>query len=85
MSAAEFVTRLFGELPSLSSPRSTARSFRHFWISFCRSTSGELDQAQLPHPLELKYRAVSDAALAVGGVAKIRDAFVGFQAHLYAP
>ncbi len=46
---------------------------------------GELDQAKLPHLLELKYRAVSDAALALGGVAKIREAFVGFQAHLYAP
>ena len=46
---------------------------------------GELDQAKLPHLLELKYRAVSDAALELGGVAKIREAFVGFQAHLYAP
>jgi type I restriction enzyme, R subunit len=45
---------------------------------------GELDQAKLPHLLDLKYRAVSDAALELGGVAKIREAFVGFQAHLYA-
>ena len=45
---------------------------------------GELDQDKLPHLLELKYRAVSDAALELGGVAKIREAFVGFQAHLYA-
>jgi type I restriction enzyme R subunit len=43
----------------------------------------ELDQAKLPRLLELKYRAVGDAALALGGVAKIRDAFVGFQARLY--
>jgi type I restriction enzyme, R subunit len=45
---------------------------------------GELDQAKLPHLLELRYRAVSDAALELGGVTKIREAFVGFQAHLYA-
>ena len=45
---------------------------------------GELDQAKLPHLLQLRYRAVSDAALELGGVAKIREAFVGFQAHLYA-
>ena len=45
---------------------------------------GELDQSKLPHLLELKYRAVSDAAAELGGVAKIREAFVGFQAHLYA-
>ena len=45
---------------------------------------GELDASKLPHLLELKYRAVSDAAAELGGAAKIRDAFVGFQAHLYA-
>lgn len=44
---------------------------------------GELDQAKLPHLLELKYRAVSDAAEQLGGVPKIRDAFIGFQRHLY--
>ena len=43
---------------------------------------GELDQAKLPHLLELRYRAISDAALDLGGVAKIREAFVGFQPHL---
>jgi type I restriction enzyme, R subunit len=44
---------------------------------------GELDQAKLPHLLELKYRAVGDAAAQLGGVAQIRDAFIGFQRHLY--
>ncbi len=44
---------------------------------------GELDQAKLPQLLELKYKAVSDAAEELGGVSKIRDAFVGFQRHLY--
>ena len=43
----------------------------------------ELDQAKLPHLLELRYRAISDAALELGGVTKIREAFVGFQPHLY--
>ena len=36
-----------------------------------------------PNLLELKYSSVSDAALELGGVARIRDAFVGFQKHLY--
>ena len=31
---------------------------------------GELDQAKLPDLLELKYKAVSDAAAELGGVAK---------------
>lgn len=44
---------------------------------------GELDQAKLPHLLQLKYKAVGEAAEELGGVAKIRDAFVGFQRHLY--
>lgn len=44
---------------------------------------GELDQAKLPQLLALKYHAVGDAAEALGGVPRIRDAFVGFQRHLY--
>ena len=44
---------------------------------------GELGEAKLPHLLELKYRAVSDATEQLGGVARIRDAFIGFQKHLY--
>lgn len=43
----------------------------------------ELDQDKLPDLLELKYHAISDAAQELGGVAKIRDAFVGFQKVLY--
>ncbi len=43
----------------------------------------ELDQVKLPHLPQLKYRAVTDAAAALGGVAAIRSAFVGFQRHLY--
>ena len=44
---------------------------------------GELDQDKLPDLLELKYHAVRDAATQLGGVARIRDAFFGFQRHLY--
>ena len=44
---------------------------------------GELDQEKLPHLLELKYKAVADAEEELGGVVQIRDAFIGFQRHLY--
>jgi type I restriction enzyme R subunit len=81
-------TRLFGELPSLfkaSHYDPKVQAFLDFVLSqYVKEGVGELDQAKLPHLLELRYRAVSDAALELGGVAKIRDAFVGFQAHLYA-
>jgi type I restriction enzyme R subunit len=43
----------------------------------------ELDDEKLPQLLELKYQAVTDAATLLGGAARIRDAFVGFQKHLY--
>ena len=61
------------------------RAFLDFVLAqYASEGVGELDQAKLPHLLELRYRAISDAALELGGVAKIREAFVGFQAHLYA-
>jgi type I restriction enzyme R subunit len=44
---------------------------------------GELDHAKLPQLLELRYRAVSDAAAELGGAANIRNAFIDFQRHLY--
>ena len=44
---------------------------------------GELDQSKLAPLLQLKYRAVSDAADALGGITNIRTAFVGFQRYLY--
>ena len=43
----------------------------------------ELDQEMLPHLLELKYHAVSDAADKLGGVSEIRKLFIEFQKHLY--
>jgi type I restriction enzyme R subunit len=60
------------------------QAFLHFVLcQYVKEGVGELDQAKLPHLLELKYRAVSDAAARLGGVAQIRDAFIGFQRHLY--
>jgi type I restriction enzyme, R subunit len=43
----------------------------------------ELDQEKLGSLLELKYHTIDDATSALGSVRKIRDAFVGFQRHLY--
>ena len=45
----------------------------------------ELDQEKLGSLLELKYHTVNDAAETLGGIPAIRDAFVGFQRHLYEP
>lgn len=44
---------------------------------------GELDEAKLPQLLALKYKTVNDAARELGGIARIRDTFVGFQKYLY--
>ena len=46
---------------------------------------GELDQEKLPGLLTLKYNSVADASSELGPVADIRDVFIGFQEHLYAP
>jgi type I restriction enzyme R subunit len=60
------------------------QAFLNFVLSqYVQEGVGELDQEKLPHLLELKYRAISDAARELGGVANIRDAFIGFQRHLY--
>ena len=60
------------------------QSFLEFVLSqYVKEGVGELDQAKLPHLLELRYHAIRDAALELGGIAKIRDAFNGFQRHLY--
>lgn len=61
------------------------QTFLDFVLSqYVKEGVGELDQAKLPQLLQLKYRAISEAAAELGGTARIRDAFVGFQAHLYA-
>jgi type I restriction enzyme, R subunit len=59
-------------------------SFLDFVLSqYVKEGVGELDQAKLPHLLELKYRSVRDAAAELGSIAAIRNTFVGFQQHLY--
>ncbi len=61
------------------------QTFLDFVLSqYVKEGVGELDQAKLPHLLQLKYRAIPDAAHELGGVSRIREAFVGFQTHLYA-
>ncbi len=43
----------------------------------------ELDDSKLPNLLELKYKAIADAKRELGDIKSIRNAFIGFQAHLY--
>ena len=43
----------------------------------------ELDQEKLGSLLVLKYHTIDDATSALGSAGIIRDAFVGFQRHLY--
>jgi type I restriction enzyme R subunit len=45
----------------------------------------ELDQEKLPRLLELRYASVSEGAQTLGGVAKVREAFVRFQGGLFTP
>ena len=60
------------------------QAFLDFVLSqYVKEGVGELAQAKLPLLLELKYRAVGDAAALLGGVAQIRNTFAGFQRHLY--
>ena len=51
---------------------------------YVKEGASELDQSKLTHLLQLKYRAVSDAAIELGGTTRIRETFVGFQKYLYA-
>ena len=61
------------------------QAFLDFVLSeYVKEGVGELDQSKLTPLLELKYRAVSDAARELGGIANIRDSFIGFQKYLYA-
>jgi type I restriction enzyme, R subunit len=60
------------------------QSFLDFVLAqYVQEGVGELDREKLPHLLELKYKAVRDAAEKLGGVTRISEAFVGFQKHLY--
>jgi type I restriction enzyme R subunit len=62
------------------------KEFLEFVLSkYIETGVEELEQEKLPYLLELKYRAVTDAAEKLGGVAKIRELFIGFQKYLYEP
>ena len=65
-------------------PKCNAADFLDFVLAqYVKEGVGELDQSKLPDLLELQYRGVADAAAELGGVARIREAFLGFQKHLY--
>ena len=60
------------------------REFLAFVLDhYIKQGVGELDESKLPHLIELKYHAVSDAVAELGQVATIRDMFIGFQERLY--
>lgn len=68
----------------LSSYDDKVQLFLDYVLSqYVKEGVGELDQDKLPALLQLKYRALDDAANALGGLARIREAFVGFQRRLY--
>jgi hypothetical protein len=56
---------------------------RYVLAQYVKEGVSERDQAKPPILLELKYRSVEDATTQLGSVGRIRDAFIGFQRHLY--
>jgi len=50
---------------------------------YVRDGVDELDDKKLPELLGLKYKAVADAKRELGSIPSIREAFIGFQKHLY--
>lgn len=62
------------------------REFLEFVLGeYIKEGVRELDDQKLPELLELKYHGVADAVAKLGNVKNIRDVFIGFQRHLYAP
>ncbi|MCM1567319.1 MAG: DEAD/DEAH box helicase family protein, partial [Dehalobacter sp.] len=62
------------------------KEFLDFVLSkYIETGVGELSPEKLPGLLELKYHTISDAKAVLGGIAKTRELFVGFQEYLYAP
>ena len=60
------------------------KEFLEFVLSkYIETGVEELDQEKLPDLLKLKYQAISDAEEKLGGVANIRNRFIGFQKWLY--
>lgn len=52
---------------------------------YVRQGVEELDQDKLPRLLEIRYASVSEGAQSLGGVAKVREAFLQFQGGLFTP
>jgi type I restriction enzyme, R subunit len=52
-------------------------------LQYIKEGVGELDQDKLPILIQLKYKAVSNAASELGDPSKIRGLFTGFQKYLY--
>lgn len=60
------------------------QAFLNFVISqYIKQGVSELDDAKLGELLKLNYGAIADAKEALGPVDNIRQAFIGFQQHLY--
>jgi type I restriction enzyme R subunit len=60
------------------------RTFLDFVLGeYVRQGVAELDEAKLSPLLQVKYGDLNDAARELGGAARIRSAFIGFQKHLY--
>ncbi len=60
------------------------QTFLDFVLSqYVREGVGELDSEKLPELLEVQYGDIHDATAALGDAKYIREAFVGFQKHLY--
>lgn len=62
----------------------TPNTLQIFFLSKAEGV-GELSPEKLPGLLELKYHTISDAKAVLGGIAKTKELFVGFQEYLYAP
>lgn len=68
----------------LGSYNRAQQEFLNFVLDqYVREGVDELDDAKLPDLLELKYNAIADAKRELGDIPSIRNAFIGFQEHLY--
>jgi type I restriction enzyme R subunit len=60
------------------------KEFLEFVLSkYIEAGVDELEQEKLPELLKLKYHALEDATIILGGVEKIQKTFIGFQKYLY--
>jgi type I restriction enzyme, R subunit len=53
--------------------------------NYIKQGVSELAQEKLPKLIEINYHSISEAAVELGSVSKIRDVFTGFQERLYLP